>query len=298
MRTIFKIILAISLFIVLAIFTDLNSALNELKNIKINTLIGCGSLLILQIGFASYRWKLILNTMRLKITFSTCFQIYWAGMFFNQILPTSMGGDAIRAMMITKNDVALHQAIASIFIERFIGLGILMIAGLVYLHYLMVDISVPINYVLFPIGIFVCLFVFVFNWVSKSKFQKVAKFIASTAQELITFVKIFRTQPIIFLRIILLSSASHLSVITAVWLILQDLNGYIDIVFVVGGMSATMVLSALPVSISGWGVREGVMAILLNPAGVPSSVAVATGIALGTLSIICSLPGGVFYAKR
>ena len=49
-------------------------------------------------GVAAYRWQLIMRNLGFGQTFSFYWNSYFKGMFFNQGLPTSIGGDALRVL--------------------------------------------------------------------------------------------------------------------------------------------------------------------------------------------------------
>jgi uncharacterized membrane protein YbhN (UPF0104 family) len=56
-----------------------------------------------------------------------------------------------------------------------------------------------------------------------------------------------------------------------------------------------VLLTAVPISISGWGVREGAMVACLGLAGVPSEEALSVSLLLGAVSVIIGLAGGVIW---
>jgi hypothetical protein len=56
-----------------------------------------------------------------------------------------------------------------------------------------------------------------------------------------------------------------------------------------------VLLTAVPISISGWGVREGAMVACLGLAGVPSEEALSVSLLLGAISVIVGLVGGVIW---
>jgi len=56
-----------------------------------------------------------------------------------------------------------------------------------------------------------------------------------------------------------------------------------------------ILLTAVPISISGWGVREGAMVACLGLAGVPSEEALSISLLLGAVSVIIGLAGGVIW---
>jgi len=56
-----------------------------------------------------------------------------------------------------------------------------------------------------------------------------------------------------------------------------------------------ILLTAVPISISGWGVREGAMVACLGLVGVPSEKALSISLLLGVISVIVSVVGGVIW---
>jgi hypothetical protein len=60
-------------------------------------------------------------------------------------------------------------------------------------------------------------------------------------------------------------------------------------------MQPVALITALPISIGGWGVRETAIIAMLGLVGVPTSAALLLSIQLGLLSIAISLPGGILW---
>ena len=54
------------------------------------------AVLLLQILVMTHRWKIVLDNLSMDLSFKNTIRIFWIGLFFNQILPTSIGGDAMR----------------------------------------------------------------------------------------------------------------------------------------------------------------------------------------------------------
>src|SRR5690554_3018139 len=92
----------------------------------------------------------------------------------------------------------------------------------------------------------------------------------------------------------LLVVASYL----AVFLVLAAGMGYlVDLpsVAVVAALCSLLLLSmVVPMTVSGWGVREGAAAILWPLAGLPAEQGVALSVAYGALIFFSSLPGLLF----
>jgi hypothetical protein len=90
--------------------------------------------IILQLGsttLAAYRWSLIMGALKFHETFSFYLTRYFKGAFFNQALPGSIGGDAVRGLELGKMGYSKREAFSGIFIDRIVGLAGLLILNLI-----------------------------------------------------------------------------------------------------------------------------------------------------------------------
>jgi uncharacterized membrane protein YbhN (UPF0104 family) len=60
-------------------------------------------------------------------------------------------------------------------------------------------------------------------------------------------------------------------------------------------MQPVALLTSLPISIGGWGVRESLMIVVLGFVGVPATAALALSVELGLLAMVVSTPGLIFW---
>jgi len=85
------------------------------------------------------------------------------------------------------------------------------------------------------------------------------------------------------------------------YVFLIDFGGDVDFLILLSVAPAVFLLSMLPISFAGWGVREGALATVLGSFGVDPTVVIAASIAFGLSHIVASLPGSVLWivdAKR
>jgi glycosyltransferase 2 family protein len=80
--------------------------------------------------FCAQRWRLFASAQGMQESYSTFFQIYFLGMLFNVGLPSLVGGDTVKAYLISrKTGKALHNGFASVLQDRAVGLISLLIYG-------------------------------------------------------------------------------------------------------------------------------------------------------------------------
>ena len=89
--------------------------------------------------FGNISWHLILKFLFQKpFAFKITISAFWLGLFFNNILPSNVGGDIIKGFAIHSNTKKPLLVTFSIFIDRFLGLFILMNIGVCsYVYYVL-----------------------------------------------------------------------------------------------------------------------------------------------------------------
>jgi len=64
------------------------------------------------------------------------------------------------------------------------------------------------------------------------------------------------------------------------------------------GLPALAILMILPISISGWGLRETTLSAVLALWGVPSGITVLASVSFGVIGLVICLPGAIFLFRR
>jgi uncharacterized membrane protein YbhN (UPF0104 family) len=92
-----------------------------------------------------------------------------------------------------------------------------------------------------------------------------------------------------------ISIVCQLLVGAAVFLLLRDLGQPVSLVTVVFLFTFVQLVSMLPISFAGWGLREGGMVLAFRFAGVPAEDALGASILFGICQLGSSLPGAVIW---
>jgi uncharacterized protein (TIRG00374 family) len=82
---------------------------------------------------SALKWLLLLRARRLQVGLATCFRLYLVGYFFNNFLPTNVGGDVVRGFILGRRTGGQAAAMASVFLERFTGITALVVMALLAL---------------------------------------------------------------------------------------------------------------------------------------------------------------------
>jgi glycosyltransferase 2 family protein len=254
------------------------------------------SILVLQIMIATIRWKFVLDNFNYQLTFRSILSFLWIGLFFNQALPSSIGGDAMRGYYLKRKGGSIKDAAIGVLIDRLFGLIglvllVLLITPLLFLRLESVNFHWELILVIIGLLIILNLIIFFdsvrFNFLS-SRIMSGFKSLAFESRRML-----FSKHPGIIL--ICLSVAIHILSIFAVMFLSISLALEIEFLGILLIIPLVTLFTLVPISVAGWGVREGVMVIGLGFLDVPPEQSLALSILYGLLMLVIALPGGIVW---
>src|SRR5262245_45331232 len=77
-------------------------------------------------GISALRWQWLARPLGFRDSFGRFAALYFVGMFFNLLLPTSIGGDAVRAIYLNAGSGRRTAALLSVLLDRLSGLLVLL----------------------------------------------------------------------------------------------------------------------------------------------------------------------------
>ena len=266
-----------------------------------------------------FRWWLLLRTQSIYINLWAAVRLHFLGLFYNNFMPSSVGGDLLRAWYVTKHTDKRFEAALSVFVDRVIGLlSTLVIAVFFYLLFLRGRVAVItsddqdkaglIESIARYKGLILWVVVAIAVVLAGFSLHKRGRVLLSKAwasariHSLRLAVK-FKNAIMIYcskLRAILmvfcLTVFVQLMVITGFWFLGVNLGIMASIKYYYVFFTLTWVLGALPVSIGGAVVVEGLLAYLfVHVAGVEAEAALALALCQRLVWMIASLPGAAIH---
>ncbi len=220
-------------------------------------------------------------------------------MFFNQALPSNLGGDAVRIWIFYRQDGVLKRAIGSVLLDRvtaLVGLAILVLFTFPLAAQFIEDTTI-LAVLAFLIGsIFIGLIIFL--WLDRfiALFfrllpARLYHSIVSLAEDSRVVLAPRRYGP----HVLGLSIANQILMVLVMYALATGLSIDIEISMLLVLIPPVILASLLPISFAGWGVREGAMIAMLGTVGVPPESALVLSVAFGFLTLIISLPGALVW---
>lgn len=296
MKNIIKLIITVVIFYFLFQYVDFNNLINILAKSHGGYILIALILQLASTYLAAYRWLLIMSLLVFKENLAYYVKSYFKGTFFNQVLPSSIGGDAVRIIDLTQKGYDKKDSFYGIFVDRVIGLvGLLvlnLIATITFFGTFDNDFSMLIIFIAIC-GIFGF---FILFHLEKIKFLANYKFLNLFHRLAKRLNKLYPTKKLLFKHIIISVFVHILSILTIYGLALSiDLKMPFEVFFI--AVPPVFLLTIIPISLAGWGIREGAMVGIFMLVGADETKVLAISILYGLLLIISSLPGSYFWVK-
>jgi uncharacterized protein (TIRG00374 family) len=300
---------SIILLVVLAYQVDLQGAFLRLGSLGLGTVTACLCLSLLQFMALGYRWNWVNRMLALNLPLAEALRCTLASQFFSQGLPASIGGDALRIWWLSRLGAPMAAAVQSVLLDRaagLIALAALNIVAVATLFLLANNAQSATSIAPVVIAAILVIAVGTSRLVTKliiwlriavrAKFGRHSSLMRTLSWGLQLQRGMWR---LVYSRsgpgILLLGVAIHLATVFLCYVVAVEAGISITFLQLLAIVPAVMLLSYLPLSIGGWGLREGAMAVGLNLIGIPTQDGAFLGLALGSLSLGAALIGALVW---
>ena len=278
--------------------SDLGAVMESLRQVDAATVVAVLAMFLAQIVLVAWRWGALMRLVGVGkgFSFHEIVRTVWSATFFNTTLVSSVGGDAFRLWTIVRAGNPLGKSVNSIFLDRLTALMALMILIAISLPYVMeliADEAAFLSYALL-IAAFLAGFAALFHadrLPRRIQHWRLVRGLANLAAD----TRRLSLHMDNLLPVAALSLLVHILNIFVVYVLARGLEigiSFLDCFFLVPPVILAM---TLPISIAGWGVREGAMIVALGLIGVSQESALVLSILFGLGITLAALPGGVIW---
>jgi glycosyltransferase 2 family protein len=251
----------------------------------------------LQIFVGALRWREISGECGAPLATRQAMRFNLIGSFFNQTLPSSIGGDAVRLWLVARGGAGWRAATYSIFVDRAIGLialSIVIVASLPWSYNLIRDPAgrsalLLVDFAALASGAgFLVLGRLPWPWLKRWWGTHHLHACAVIANRVLFSSKHG-------LRIAVLSILIHVLAVVIAWCVVQSIAAPVLFSQVFQLVPPVMLITMLPISIAGWGVREATMGLAFGYAGLMTNEGVNVSLLFGAVSFIVGAFGGLVW---
>jgi len=289
-----KLAVTVGLLAWLASEVDLGEVRDRLAAVGIPAALAAAMVLAMLIPATAARWGVVQHAIAAPLPGAALLRLTLVGLFFNQVLPAPIGGDAMRVWAAARAGLPLGKATAGVLLERLWGLATLLLF------------AAP-----------------VWPWLLPATTPRLALAAASTVAALsglVGLLVVLRLAPAAFARrlpkpvlavmddarstawppgrvlaILLWSLAGHIASMGAMATLAAAMGLPLGPAAIVVVVPVALLAMAVPASVAGWGVREGALVAALAGFGIPAADALSLSIAFGLILLLLALPGAVLW---
>jgi glycosyltransferase 2 family protein len=280
----------------LATRIDLGRAAQIMAQATLPLLAGALVALLATSAVVALRWHLILSAEVPSPGPVSLVKIVLVGMFFNQVLPTGVGGDAVRVWRCCKLGIALGAAVRSILLDRACGYLVLILVYAASLPGLLRILSDPrqkaVVLIVLGAGLLGLLALLLLDCLPRWLLR--LRLIAPIA-ELSRETRRLLTRPARCAAVLGLSAVTIGLTILGFKLVADGVGSRLPLGSWIMIVPPVTLIQLLPISLAGWGVREAALVVALASFGVPAEAALVTSVLLGLCLIVVGLPGGLIW---
>ncbi|MDL0429746.1 lysylphosphatidylglycerol synthase transmembrane domain-containing protein [Marinobacter sp. TBZ242] len=290
--------LTLLLLLAIAFFLDVGVIWRELARFSVPMLLAAMIISMLQVLVSAWRWRYTAGRLAISLPFWVAVREYYLATFLNQVLPGGVLGDVNRAWRHSLGSGARLGALHAVMIERLSGQVVMISVALGLGGWLAThrgrtaDVVADLGGGAVAVAATVVILLAI-----------LARFWAGGKGYVYALRRDIRKSLLSWPAILIQVSSSAVVVVTylGVFAVLALGAGYwaglLELMILMTLASLLLLAMAVPVSVAGWGVREGAAALLWPLAGLPPEQGVALSVGYGLAVLISSLPGVVFIVS-
>lgn len=260
-------------------------------------------LVALDRGVMILRWVLLLRSAGVVLPVKSATWVFLVSSFVGSFLPAGVGGDAARAYAVAARTAQGTEAVASVAIDRILGLVAIVALGAIGLvgwaQHLTTAMRCELTLVSAGVGVLSVATLWTDQIVRVLVPERYhAGRGASRLLRLGDAVGGYRQRRSTLVLVLALSFVVQMTRVLQGYCLGRGMAIDVDLSYYLVFMPIGLLLMLLPISISGFGLPQGVMVWMLEPVGVPHSDAFALSTTIVLLGLLGNLPGAFLYLVR
>lgn len=246
---------------------------------------------IIVIGFLLYligqvlnawRWHVLLRAQEVAIKFGQTLRIVFAGAFASNFLPTTIGGDVLRLVSINAYTGNQGMSLASLILDRLVNLAAFITVAPFSVTVLLTPRLTPVTQ-----G----------AWFASPILTKLKVWLVKVFRQFLDAYKLWANKPVYLIRAFVISWFSIFVIFLALWLMANGLGIVVRLDQVMGITAMTYLITLLPISINGYGLRELVITYFYMRLGASAEQAAIFALLSRFLLMAATLPGAIWLGS-
>lgn len=278
---------------------DMRAAVAAIATISLPHLAVVLALVMLDRAVMIWRWLLLLRAADVQVSTTDAARLFLVSSFVGSFLPAGVGGDAARAWGLSQITAKLGDALASVVVDRVLGVLSLAAMGAVGLAVSASGNATGRVVAAVAVVGLACVAAFwgdaMLRWAVPE--HRHGGPLARRLLRLADAVARYRAHRGALATVMAWSLAVQFLRITQAYVLGVGLGMHVPFSYYLFFMPLGLLMLLLPISVSGFGVPQGVIVWLLRPVGVPDALSFALSTLIVLTGLAGNLPGLVLWLR-
>jgi uncharacterized membrane protein YbhN (UPF0104 family) len=259
-------------------------------------------LMLFALVIGAYRWSRLLSKSDIRLGASPLARVYAVSTFSNTFLPTAVGGDVTRALLVVRRGPMLTRVSITIILDRVGGLIGLVVLAWIALAFRPTTVSdgaqIFLTWVTAAVimgSLLILIIVFKGSGVVRSL---TPGRLIPIAQQSRSLLHSYARDPLMFIVLVSLSLIYQGLVSMQLVMLARAIDVHLPFTTAAVVLALVTVVTLIPVSIGGFGIREGTYVLLLGGAAIAATEATLISVLSVATLFLVSLPGAYILARR
>jgi glycosyltransferase 2 family protein len=261
---------------------------------------------------SSLRWQMLARVLHFGGSLGCYVAYYFIGMLFNLVLPTTVGGDVVRAWYLSAQEGSPSapagwggrrlDALLAVFAERLSGVTVLLLLACISTLLCPVELPgyIPVGVAAIGAGGLVGLVLTA--WLARRSADAPSGAVGgvvgrigkmATVQRLLAVVRCYWARPDVVLTSLALSVVVQMASVHTTWLVMRSLGLSVPWLYLGVVIPLATLVTMLPISINGMGLKAGSLLLLLAPLGITGTQVAMISMLQYGLTVVVSLSAGL-----
>jgi uncharacterized membrane protein YbhN (UPF0104 family) len=304
--TVGKILVSLALLTYLFSTTNIPALVARVRGGDPALLVGAVLLYALMLSISTWRWHLLLRALGCEAPLAHLSASYLVATFFNNFLPSNIGGDVVRVRDSSRLTGSTTTSLAVVAIDRILGFGALyaLAAGAYLFGGPMVRGLVGARAVLLGLGLLFSVLAYIFfrpgttGTLLRTTGLARIPFVRERFEVVQGAVGVYRARIGTVWAALGASIALQAIVVCYYFAVARSLRIPLPLSACFLMVPLCTLVQAVPISFNGWGIREGLFIVYFAQVGLSKDSALAFSVVGAGLIVLLSLSGAVVWTSR
>lgn len=263
--------------------------LSTLMQVDFTMLVYAFALFVLQVLVVAWRFRLVLSVGGIGVSYPRALEATAVSLIANVILFTNVAGIVYRIVVLRAPSHSVSALVVASIIERVAVFAVLLLAALLGVAWLHISVDLASSGLVLAAVAAVTAAAAGAVWLAFRLWPQLGDRALRRFPDILRLLKPYARDRIAVAKIVWITFVSHLVFVAAATVAAAGTNVLVDVYDLAAAVSATMLIASLPISVSGWGVREMSLVWLLGLLGVAAPAALAFSVVLGVVSLLAAM---------